>query len=220
MLKDVKLGFQLLKYSYKVKVNVVSLIIFLAIGLIVEIMSRGTNIVGGIYIMLVGVFTYQMIMSMDISQMIQASSMKRKLQIDLPVLSSTVVYLLIYTVLVIERAILIKSNPEQEALLVFTLFMVVVTMVAVFFFASICYKYFIFGMILFITMYIALCCAFNLLWMNGLSDKILRLGFVKISLLGYIVIFRGAGLEIFLGNLLYKKPLSEFAFRGIFRDAK
>lgn len=34
-----------------------------------------------------------------------------------------------------------------------------------------------------------------------------------VALLGYIAIFAGGALEILIGELLYKKPLSEFAFR-------
>ena len=48
------------------------------------------------------------------------------------------------------------------------------------------------------------------------SNAVFKLGLPVVALLGYIAIFAGGALEI----LLYKKPLSEFAFRGFFRDAK
>lgn len=52
------------------------------------------------------------------------------------------------------------------------------------------------------------------------SNAVFKLGLPVVALLGYIAIFAGGELEILIGELLYKKPLSEFAFRGFFRDAK
>ena len=52
------------------------------------------------------------------------------------------------------------------------------------------------------------------------SNVVFKLGLPVVALLGYIPIFAGGALEILIGELLYKKPLSEFAFRGFFRDAK
>ena len=52
------------------------------------------------------------------------------------------------------------------------------------------------------------------------SNAVFKLGLPVVALLGYIAIFAGGAIEILIGELLYKKPLSEFAFRGFFRDAK
>ena len=76
MLKDIILGFKLVKYGYKLKENIFMLVIFTAIGLFVEIQSKGTSIIGGLYFMLVGMFAYQLIMSVDVSEYIQPSAMK------------------------------------------------------------------------------------------------------------------------------------------------
>ena len=47
MLKDIKLGFKLLKYGYKLKLNVILLALFAIIGIASDIMSKGTSIIGG-----------------------------------------------------------------------------------------------------------------------------------------------------------------------------
>ena len=53
------------------------------------------------------------------------------------------------------------------------------------------------------------------------SNAVFKLGLPVVALLGYIAIFVRAGTwRLLIGELLYKKPLSEFAFRGFFRDAK
>ena len=110
MIKNLKTGFKLLKYSYKCKMNLILLALFTVVGLVMEISSHGTNMLGGFYFMLSGMYAYQMIVSMDISGMVQSSAMKKRLQINLPVFVSTVLYIILYTVLVIERVILVHVN--------------------------------------------------------------------------------------------------------------
>ena len=70
MLKDIKLGFKLLRCGYKLKLNVIMLVFFAVFGIASDIMSKGTTIVGGIYFMMSGMFTFQLIMSMDVSELI------------------------------------------------------------------------------------------------------------------------------------------------------
>ena len=67
MLKDIKLGFKLLRYGYKLKLNVIMFVFFAVIGIASDIMSKGTSIIGGVYFMMCGMFTFQLIMSMDVS---------------------------------------------------------------------------------------------------------------------------------------------------------
>ena len=47
MLKDIKLGFKLLRYGYKLKLNVIMFVFFAVIGIASDIMSKGTSIIGG-----------------------------------------------------------------------------------------------------------------------------------------------------------------------------
>ena len=53
MLKDIKLGFKLLRYGYKLKLNVIMLVFLAVIGIASDIMSKGTTIIGGIYLSLI-----------------------------------------------------------------------------------------------------------------------------------------------------------------------
>lgn len=122
MLKDIKLGFKLLRYGYKLKLNVIMFVFFAVIGIASDIMSKGTSIIGGVYFMMCGMFTFQLIMSMDVSELIQSTSLKKKLQIYIPVMSSTVINLVVFTFLVIERVILIQNSVADKKQLIFTLF--------------------------------------------------------------------------------------------------
>ena len=134
MLKDVKLGFQLLKYSYRLNSNIMISGAILLIGVLVEILSKGTSLIGGVYFMLAGMFVYQLILSMDISQMIQSTGMKKRLQLTIPVIASTLVYMGIYTFLVIERAVLIHLGGADRDVLMYTLFNIIAVIFTMFLF--------------------------------------------------------------------------------------
>lgn len=220
MLKDLKMGFQLMKYGYKIKMNVIMMVVILALGIVAEISSKGTSFLGGFYLMMTGMFAYQLIMSMDISEMVQSSAAKRKLQVGLPVVASTVVYLASYTFLLVERVILIHQNPQSKEELLYTLFTILLIMITVYIFSSICYKYFVAGFILFLILFIGVDTGAVILWNNGIGAWLCQIGLGWLAVLGYAVVLLGGGIEYLLGSLLYRKPLSEFAFRGIFKDAK
>lgn len=220
MLKGLKMGFQLMKYGYKIKMNVIMMIVILAFGIVAEISSKGTSFLGGFYLMMTGMFAYQLIMSMDISEMVQSSAAKRKLQVGLPVVASTVVYLASYTFLLVERVILIHQNPQSKEELLYTLFTILLIMITVYIFSSICYKYFVAGFILFLILFIAVDTGAVILWNNGIGAWLCQIGLGWLAVLGYAVVLLGGGIEYLLGSLLYRKPLSEFAFQGIFKDAK
>ena len=209
-----------MKYGYKIKMNVIMMIVILAFGIVAEISSKGTSFLGGFYLMMTGMFAYQLIMSMDISEMVQSSAAKRKLQVGLPVVASTVVYLASYTFLLVERVILIHQNPQSKEELLYTLFTILLIMITVYIFSSICYKYFVAGFILFLILFIAVDTGAVILWNNGIGAWLCQIGLGWLAVLGYAVVLLGGGIEYLLGSLLYRKPLSEFAFQGIFKDAK
>lgn len=209
-----------MKYGYRIKMNVIFMLVILVIGIIVEITSEGTSFLGGFYLMMTGMFAYQLIMSMDISEMVQTSAMKRRLQVELPVVASTVVYLAAYTFLLVERVILIYQNPQGKEEALYTLFTIVLMMVTIYIFTAICYKYFVAGFILFLILFIGVDTGAVILWNNGIGAWLCQIGLGWLAVLGYAVVLLGGGIEYLLGSLLYRKPLSEFAFRGIFKDAK
>ena len=148
-MKDLILGFKLLRYGYKLKTNVMMLILFTAIGFVVELSSHGTNMLGGFYFMLTGMFAYQMIIYMNASDYVQSSAMKRKLEVGMPVIVSTVVYLVMLTILIAEKYILIRMFPENTENYQDTLFMIICILFGAMIFCGVCYKYFVASFIVF-----------------------------------------------------------------------
>lgn len=220
MFKDLKLGLGLLKYGYKVKYNIAILCFFMIIGLVVEIGSKGTSPIGGFYFMLSGMFSYQLIISLDISEFIQSTAMKKKLQVNIPVIVSTVIYLVTYTFLLVERIVLIKLNPEDKEQLLFVLLTVLVFMLATYVFCSFCYKAFFVSTVCLLIIIFGAVIVLNFLWAIGLGAFLMKLGIVPLAIMGYAVVIIGGLIEYGISSVLYRYPLSEFAFRGIFKDTK
>lgn len=215
-MKDLILGFKLLRYGYKLKTNVMMLGLFTAIGLLIEISSHGTNILGGFYFMLTGMFAYQMIIYMNASDYVQSSAMKRKLEVGMPVIVSTVVYLVMLT----EKYILIRMYPENTENYQDTLFMIIFILFGAMIFCGVCYKYFVASFIVFMLVIIT-CMSIVSAWLyhHHISD-VISLGLVKLAVLGYAAILLGGVIEYLISSLLYRKQLSEIAMSGLSKSMK
>ncbi len=219
-MKDLILGFKLLRYGYKLKTNVMMLILFTAIGFVFELSSHGTNILGGFYFMLTGMFAYQMIIYMNASDYVQSSVMKRKLEVGMPVIVSTVVYLVLFTILVAEKYILIRMYPENTENYQDTLFMIIFILFGAMIFCGVRYKYFVASLIVFMLVIMTCMSTLNSWLYHHHISEVISLGIVKLAILGYAAILLGGVIEYLLSSLLYRKQLSEFAMSGLSKSMK
>lgn len=219
-MKDLVLGFKLLRYGYKLKTNVMMLGLFTAIGLLTEISSHGTNMIGGFYFMLTGMFAYQMIIYMNASDYVQSSAMKRKLEVGMPVIVSTVVYLVMLTILVAEKYILIRMYPENTAQYQDTLFMIIMILFGAMIFCGVCYKYFVASFIVFMVLMMTCMSTANYWLVDHHISEYVSSAFVKLAILGYAAIIVGGVIEYLLSSLLYRKQLSELAMSGLSKSMK
>lgn len=220
MLHDIKLGFQLLKYGYKLKTNLLMLLLFLAIGTAVEIVSKGSNVIGGFYYLLTGLFVYQLIISMDISEYVQTSPLKRKLQITIPIVSSSIVYFVLYVLLLIERIVLIKMMPEMEGQLLNSFIMIMIYLFFASAYQGLCYKFFASSTIGFVVLVMGITTVQSIMIRKSGVFVLVELGFAKIALICFGLLVLGIVLEYVLSAALYKKPLSKIAFSGFMKDMK
>lgn len=219
-MKDLILGFKLLRYGYKLKTNVMMLCLFTAIGLLTEISSHGTNMIGGFYFMLTGMFAYQMIIYMNASDYVQSSAMKRKLEVGMPVIVSTVVYLVMLTILIAEKYILIRMYPENTVLYQDTLFMIIFILFGAMIFCGVCYKYFVASFIVFMLVIMTCMSTVNYWLHDHHISEFVSSTFVKLAILGYVAIIVGGVIEYLLSSLLYRKQLSELAMSGLSKGMK
>ncbi len=172
-------------------------------------------ILGGFYFMLIGMFIYQMIMFMNVSDYVQTSAMKRKLSTGLPAFVSTIIYLLLMTVLVVEKYVLIRMYPDMEDQYLDVLCMIIVLLFFTMVFCGVCYKYFLISFIVFMVLVVFGITGFNT-WidMKHITD-VMNIGFGAMAAFGYAAVILGGVLEYILSSAFYRKPLSEFALNGI-----
>lgn len=213
-LNEIKLGFTLLKYGYKIKQNIVMIVIFLLIGLATEIGSKGSNMIGAFYLMLVGIFGYQMIISMDLTGFVQSSYMKKAIQTKVPVAASFVINVVMYTIIVLEKWFFFRGDEELFTANKCILMVVGALLFVEFIYMGICYKYYALGTILF-----CMCAGFvggaNVIIAERFMPEIQNTPYSVFVIGGYAVIILGTFIQYGLSVLLYKKDLSKFAFRGI-----
>jgi hypothetical protein len=200
-------------------------ILFLAIGLLVEITSHGTNMIGGFYMVLPGLFIPQLILSVGNSIVVQTSPQRKKLETMVPVVCGLLFSLFTYTIYVLMQAYfryfragaseignMGLSGSGSMLLVAILLFFMEIYM-------GIVYKLFVLGMVVFIP-----AISFTVSTVGDYAEKLEqfagRLGFGGIVLIGYAAILIGMLIAYGLMLLLYKKPFSKYAFGSAMRRAQ
>ncbi len=220
MLKEIKIGFTMLKYSYQLKYNLIVCAIILIVGFVVEYVTKGTNVIGAFYMTLLGMYSYQFIVSMTLSEFIQTTPYKYKLQVTIPSLCSFVIYMITYTLVIIEKHFMMAANPNRYEDYVMGICMLIAFLGCSFIFTAIMYKYFYAGMILFIVLIMFFSSTFTYFWYGPFGDSLCEFGATKLLLVGYLVIMLGCLCQYLVSKALYRVPLSERAFKNMFKDSK
>jgi len=215
-MNDLIKAVKLIKYGFRFNLNIVILLLFLVLGFVVEIGSEGSSYIGGFYIVLCGMYMFQFVMSLNMSDMIASSGFSRKTQLKIPCVLNGFATLVLYTALVIIKSINIARNPESETIMVVSLLMVIILEFTICIYAAVVYKYFVVTVIIYTIMIVIIMTFANLI--NAIAD--IQLSFSLTALIGYVVIGIGIILQYVISLLIIKKPISQTAFRGIFKDAK
>jgi hypothetical protein len=218
-------GLKLSRYGIQFKLQVGLIIFFLACGLIVEIASRGTNVLGGFYLVMSGLFIVQMILSAGQSSIVQTSPYRKKLETMVPAVCGMIFCLLGYTVCVLMQTYFnysgtgaVVSTTEIGRTMVScdgALLLVIMMLFFLEIYMGIAYKFFLVGMI---AMILGLC---TIMTANNCADFAERLaqklGFGGVVAVGYAMILLGTLIEYALLCLLYKRPYSKYAFGSVMR---
>ncbi len=209
MLRDIVIGFKLIKHSNTRKIDILIIALFLCIGVIVEISGRGLNFLGGFYIAAPIWCIYEQVEKVAVFTLVQSSGLKKALQTVIPVVTSFVLEIFLFTLLLIERIILINMYPENRAELLKSLFMVIVILLLCVIYSTIFMKFYVVSTVIFVFMAGALSAIGNMeLFRNSMSLPLL-------AAIGYITIVVGAASQYLISNLMYKYSFSKFVFRRL-----
>ena len=216
-MKEMMNFIKLCKYSFKFKTNTVFLGVFFVIGLINEIVTKGTQYLGGFYIVICSIYMFQFVMSLSMSDMIQSSGIGRRIQLDIPVKLNVVMSVVLYTALIIFRIIMTGMHPELANEIAVSLLMIDVMFFVLFIYTAFVYKYFLASVLIFCFTFVFITSGLNII--NNL-ELFSNVTLTDAIVGGYIVILIGAILQYLICRLLIRVPISQRAFRGIFKDAK
>ncbi len=214
MLDEFKRAYKLVQYGLSIKLQLVFAIVFTLIGIAVEIASRGTQFIGAFYIILSGLFLFQLVISVDNSALVQSSPYKRKIMVVYPyVVIIPLTYLLMAVLSVIHWRFAVTGSAEDYSNQARMMFILGVVLFLTNLFFGVCYKYFLLAtMLLFVFMIPVISLLqydrFPIYQWSGVS-------FSRSVICAFVFITIGLVISYLLTNLLYRKPLSSMAFRGI-----
>ena len=214
MKEQLSKGWKLRGYGLGAKTQRAFCIIFLIVGTLFKLSPLETEYmgidVGAVFLFSSAMFPAQLVMSLNMSQMVQASPYKKKLQTSIPAKMTTagVMIMLGWSIFlqVISCMISGKNFADQGVKLLMTGMWAFVILL----FTGVCYKFFVVSMIV---MYIFIFGA-GMLWEIGLHFFIPK-GFIHplVAIVADIVlVLTGGVIQYGLMKLFYKFPLSKAAF--------
>lgn len=218
MLKDIKLGFKLLKYSYSFKMNVGLSIFFLVIGSLMMLVGVDSFVFGGVYCYIGIVIVLQMSYSLLFVQVVSASYTRKMLEITFPNFISLFGSILWFLILTVLTKVFSCVRPQLEAEYSAALVLCSIFMIICMLYYGGCYKYFVVGTVLFsITFMVAYIWGrYNLLL---LLTKMVGTDLPVAFGIGLVIILIGWAISCLLRKLLYKKQISPWAMGSNLRKA-
>lgn len=206
MKKDYMITCKLIRYGLNFRLQLSMGLFFLIVGLLVEILTKGASFIGGFYMILSLLCSFQCIISTDVSTLVQSSPYKRKIQVVFPYLFTMPLILLAFTLVVVLRLYFVHLDPEtyiQHTNGILVLGGVLGLTILYFGFA---YKYFVASSIVFA----CICCSVVGLFSHPAEALCQSLPLaIAVS---YLMILVSSLLSYLFSSLLYRRNLSRTAF--------
>lgn len=220
MKKDFLLAVKLMKYGLSFKLELVIGLICLIAGIFTDIKSKGSTFVGGFYISLSFMFLFQLLLSMDVSTLVQSSAYKRKIQTVLPYLFVIPEILLTFTLTIILHIALIRTGVEgysdSENFLMQTKYILLLSIMLgiVMIYFGFCYKYFVVSSVILILVVATAQMITSVEMFHRICQSLpLTLA------VSYLILITGIALSCLFSALLYRRKLSRIAFSGFNKKA-
>ena len=215
MINDLKLGIKLMRYAYMLKANVAIAILMVVFGVC---MTFGVNLSGvvshtsgGYIVMLAPLFLIQMLSSVSVTNMAQASSAKRRLQTSVPTAINLFFMLLGYIIVSIVEYICVAVLPERRGMICGDLFLAAILSALLIIYVAVGYKYFAISILLVGPAIMGSVACGNVIgWGTKLFAGMKHL-FAFTVVAGIVIIAAACVLHYFITLALYKVPMSKYA---------
>lgn len=228
MFADIKLGVKIMKFGLNFKSTMIMLALFLGVGIIFTVIDpisgdEGVVAIGGMYMMMTGVYLGQMIMTSTISRYIQSSPCKRKLQTRIPSIIASVFMVFVYSLYVGIKVVQIKifgcyATEELFQKQTITVMLTAVMGFAMIIYLGMVYKKYLLGMILLFLTVLPLMMA---IMKTGIYEILnFNISFGLAIAIGYAIIILGSFISYFLSCAVFKLDINENSYKNALKRMK
>lgn len=211
MINNWKLGWKSLNYAYGLKSNFALMIVFVLISMVFFIIGPSTNtsFFGGYMLMCAAILPTQMIHSLNMSNIVQSSPMKKKLQTTIPAVFTCGNQVMVYLINVLLYCLRLWVHPESALAMGNEVLLLGLVMMMMSIYLGVAYKCFVVSIFMlpflcysiFMGRYFVIWDQFGTGWMF----------FGIMAVLGLVSVAAGGFMQYLISLLLYKAPMSKMA---------
>lgn len=211
MINAWKLGFKSLRYAYGRRSTIIMMGIFFAMGLAFSVMwlNPVNSYLGGYMLIVVAILPTQMVYSLSVSNMVQASPAKKKMQTSIPAIFTCGNLIGVYLLIVLIQGAIAWGQPVAVRQMKVGVLMSALTILVVAVYLAVAYKHFIISILMFILFY------FSMFQVSGLISWMFLesapWSYPLVSVMGLVPVILGGFLQYLVSLLVYKAPMSKMA---------
>lgn len=216
MIKDIKTGVRLLRYSFHLKLNLLCLAACLLIGLFCELNSLYLVNAGTTCFILIGSTVFaQLFYGLSSTKILLSATLRKRLQTSIPCIFTIFWYFIAYTLVIILKEILLHFHPEDMDRIKFSIIIICGEMIALALFGGIAYKKFGLSIVILFVSLIAVTFTGTLifaLWeFYSPNFALPQISFTALAAIGYLFIPLSGLIQYGVSCLLYKIEISKYA---------
>ena len=232
---------KIIRYGLQFRTMMLLTVLFIGMGVMFEMTLKFDNMfgmsLGGLYLGLVGAYSYQLITTPAVAKLVNASPIKKDLLTKAPVLISLIISLFSFTIFILVRLFYnigvrlpaeAAAHPGAEALLHVSILYCALLVFVLMIYSPINFKFYWVGIALLAAYVIGMLVFGNSMTVTAFAvekynDMIAAFGYnVTLALLiaaSYALIFLGAAIGYLFNCLTVKHEISEFSYRYSLKQA-
>lgn len=210
MIAELKMGFKMLRYAYGIRSSIGCSLLFLLLGIAGSMLpaEMGNMWLDSYVILVVCMWPIQMLYSLSVSNMVQSSPWKKRLQTSVLTFVNLISFLLLYLLVLFIKWVQLTNGLRDMDRVIFELLFDGVLILIMMVFNGTSYKVFVTSTVVFIVLVIGISISGNFLYNFKLFQAIPLWAAVSF---GFAAIAVGAVLQHVIALALYKKPISKLA---------
>ncbi len=232
---------KIIRYGLQSRMMLIMTFVFIGMGILFEMTLSFSNLfgmsLGGLYMGLVGAYSYQSVTTPAVAKLVNASPLKRDLLTKAPVLISLIISTVSFTIFIAIRMIYTigirlpaeaGSYPGAEEMLHMSILYCAGMVFVLMIYSPICFKFYWLGLVILAVYVVAMVFFGDTIGVTGfMAEKynalVTAFGYkttlTLILVAAYGLIFLGALIGYLINCLTVKREISEFSYRNALKQA-